>query len=339
MNVILIVPTGIGAAIGGHAGDANPVAKLLAGCCDTLITHPNVLNASDINEKPPNCLYVDGYHLDKFMVGHINLKPVRQNKVLVVTNSPIQKETLYSIQAAHHTLGADIGIMSLDVPLKMIAKIDENGVATGRVEGHREAIEQLSQPEWKRFDVIALHTPIMVDKGFAHKYLTEGGVNPWGGVEAKASRLIAAGLKKMVAHAPLESDTLQGFEEWAGPRMAAEMVSVSYLHCVLKGLHDAPRIVEKISTRPWTPGGLSIDEVDALVVPNIQDTWYMTNMYRKQIPVIIVEENETCLPKHILHDYGPEVDPYVVRVANYLEAAGYLMAMKAGVLSSSVMRD
>ncbi|GAG26483.1 unnamed protein product, partial [marine sediment metagenome] len=53
-NVVMIVPTGIGAEIGGHAGDAAPAARLLAGACDTLITHPNVVNASDINELPEN---------------------------------------------------------------------------------------------------------------------------------------------------------------------------------------------------------------------------------------------------------------------------------------------
>ena len=34
-NAVLLVPTGIGADIGGHAGDATPVAQLLASVCDT----------------------------------------------------------------------------------------------------------------------------------------------------------------------------------------------------------------------------------------------------------------------------------------------------------------
>ena len=59
-NAVLVVPTGIGAEIGGHAGDATPVARLLASVCDTLITHPNVVNASDLNEMPANGLYVEG---------------------------------------------------------------------------------------------------------------------------------------------------------------------------------------------------------------------------------------------------------------------------------------
>ena len=49
MNIVLIVPTGIGCEIGGHAGDANPVARLFGPCCDNLILHPNVVNASDVN--------------------------------------------------------------------------------------------------------------------------------------------------------------------------------------------------------------------------------------------------------------------------------------------------
>ena len=36
-NAVLLVPTGIGAEIGGHAGDATPVAALLASVCDTLV--------------------------------------------------------------------------------------------------------------------------------------------------------------------------------------------------------------------------------------------------------------------------------------------------------------
>ena len=35
-NTVLIVPTGIGAEIGGHSGDAGPVARLLASACDNL---------------------------------------------------------------------------------------------------------------------------------------------------------------------------------------------------------------------------------------------------------------------------------------------------------------
>ena len=76
MNAVMIIPTGIGCEIGGHCGDANAAARLLAACCDTLILHPNVVNASDINEMPENCLYVEGSILDKFLKGQIYLERV-----------------------------------------------------------------------------------------------------------------------------------------------------------------------------------------------------------------------------------------------------------------------
>ena len=49
-NAVLIIPTGIGAEIGGHAGDATAVSRMIAEIVDTLVLHPNVVNASDINE-------------------------------------------------------------------------------------------------------------------------------------------------------------------------------------------------------------------------------------------------------------------------------------------------
>ncbi|KKK55860.1 hypothetical protein LCGC14_3070320 [marine sediment metagenome] len=67
MKGIFIIPTGIGCEIGGHSGDANPSAKLVASVCDKLIIHPNVVNAADINEMTDNMLYVEGSILDRFL--------------------------------------------------------------------------------------------------------------------------------------------------------------------------------------------------------------------------------------------------------------------------------
>lgn len=39
------MPTGVGAAIGGYAGDALPVARALSSVVDCLISHPNVCTA------------------------------------------------------------------------------------------------------------------------------------------------------------------------------------------------------------------------------------------------------------------------------------------------------
>jgi len=47
MNVVMIIPTGIGCEIGGHCGDGNPPARLLGACCDNLVLHPDVVNKAD----------------------------------------------------------------------------------------------------------------------------------------------------------------------------------------------------------------------------------------------------------------------------------------------------
>ena len=99
MNVVFIVPTGIGAEIGGHAGDASPAAKLIASVCDTLISHPNVFNASDINEMPDNALYVEGSMLDRFLEGKIGLKRVFSNSILVAGNAQVRPETNHAVSA------------------------------------------------------------------------------------------------------------------------------------------------------------------------------------------------------------------------------------------------
>ena len=141
MNVVLIVPTGIGAEIGGHAGDANPVAKLIGKCCDKLITHPNVVNASDINEMPDNTLYVEGSILDRFLRGEIRLKEVFYNKILLAVNKPVIPDTINAVNAARMTIGADIEIMELDTELKMTG-FYKNGIASGEVEGWLELCQQ-----------------------------------------------------------------------------------------------------------------------------------------------------------------------------------------------------
>ena len=113
MNVVFIVPTGIGAEIGGHSGDATPAAKLIASVCDTLIVHPNVVNASDINEMTENMLYVEGSILDRFLEGQAGLEEVYNNKILLAVNSPIKTEIINSVSGSRATIGADIDIVKL----------------------------------------------------------------------------------------------------------------------------------------------------------------------------------------------------------------------------------
>ncbi len=317
MNVVFIVPTGIGAEIGGHAGDATPAAKLIASLCDNFITHPNVVNASDINEMPENALYVEGSILDRFLGGEIYLEKVPFNRILLVVNPPATNEIINSVSAARATIGADIEIEELKTPLIMIGR-KRDGIATGDVFGFFELSEQICN---KRFDALAIATEIIVDKDMALDYAQNGGVNPWGGVEAKASRMIADLIDKPVAHSPF-GHTLEDYDDIVDPRMAAEFVSVSYLHCILKGLHKAPRISKT--------KGLCVEDIDCLISPYGCYGRPHFLCESRGIPIIMVEENKTVL--------NYPIPDCVIKARNYLEAAGFVASLKAGISYKSVLR-
>lgn len=326
---VIIVPTGLEAQIGGHAGDANPVAKLIASCCNKLIIHPNVVNASDINEMPENCLYVEGSILDRFLESDHSLLEVKQNKILIVVNSPVREDTINAVSAARVTIGIDAEILELKTPLVMKPQIID-GVATGEVEGYQELARQVNNYD---FDALAIHTPIGVPRNMQLHYYRNGGVNPWGGVEAKASKLIATLIDKPVAHAPLESveyedeELYQIHQTVVDPRMAPEAISFCYLHSVLKGLHKAPRISDYNH-----PNALRNLEVDFMISP--YGCWGRPHIacQKKKIPIIIVKENKCLQNFHEINEFG------VIIVNNYWEAAGLVMCMQAGVHRDSVRR-
>ena len=111
-TALMVIPTGIGASIGGFAGDALPIARTLAVAVDRLIAHPNILNGAALFWPITNALYVEGYGLDKVCRGEWGLQPVRQNRVAVVYDAAIGPELKLRhhqvVQAAKATLGLDI---------------------------------------------------------------------------------------------------------------------------------------------------------------------------------------------------------------------------------------
>ncbi len=321
MNVVFIVPTGIGAEIGGHSGDATPAAKLIASLCNKLFIHPNVVNASDINEMTLNMLYVEGSILDRFLEGQIGLEEVYNNKILLAVNGLVKPETINAVSGARSTIGADIEIVELETPIKMIATMS-NGIASGDIYNIDESIQQVMQYD---FDVLVVNTPIETDEVEIKNYLTtDGGTNIWGGVEAKLSKLMSEKLNRPVIHAPIEnSETFKTFNEIVDPRKAAEMVSTCYLHCCLKGAHIAPKISIKDNAY-WNT------DIDFLVTPiNVVGRPHIACI-KAGIPVIAVLENKT-----VLNDIMP--NNFII-ARNYLEVAGIISAKKASVTIESIKR-
>ncbi len=67
--VVSVIPTGVGCSIGGFAGDAAPITRLLSSAVDYLVTNPNAVNASAFINLGDNVLYVEGYCIDLFCRG------------------------------------------------------------------------------------------------------------------------------------------------------------------------------------------------------------------------------------------------------------------------------
>ena len=160
--------------------------KLLASVCDTLITHPNVVNASDIIEIPDNALYVEGSVICRLLMGTAGLQPTRANRLLVLMDA--HKEPLFnsavvnSVSGARASYGLQAEVLKLEPPMHMAWQEAASGRAGGRVEGLDALLGALdSRP--LDFDAVAITSVIDVPPHFHDDYFRlEGGmVNPWGG--------------------------------------------------------------------------------------------------------------------------------------------------------------
>ena len=342
-NAVLLVPTGIGASIGGHAGDATPVARLLTSVCDTLVTHPNVVNASDINEMPANALYVEGSVVCRLLMGTAGLQPVRANRVLAVVDShpnPLFTElAVNAVNAAHASYGLLCpGVVTLDPPLVMRSEYTGSTRAAGRIEDV-ERLFALLDDRRGEYDAVALSSVISVPFEYHADYFTSNGgmVNPWGGVEAMLTHAVSSRYDVPSAHSPmLESQEVLDLDVGVvDPRMAAEAISMTFFQSVLKGLQRSPRII----TDPEglrEPGVLTARDVSCLVLPQGCLGLPTLAALEQGIPVIEVEENANLMRNDL--SALPWRQGQFHRVANYWEAAGVMAALKAGVNPASVRR-
>jgi len=343
LNAVMLVPTGIGAEIGGHAGDACPAARLLASVCDTLITHPNVVNASDINEMPANCLFVEGSVISDLMMGTCALIPVRANRVLLLIDKhkdrQISSATINAASAARATLGLECpAVVEIDPPLVMRARYSTSGTAVGRVEGLERVCEVLDRYEGQ-YDAVALASVIDVPHEFHTEYFRQEGemVNPWGGVEAMLTHAITKLYGVPAAHSPMfESTEIANLDVGVvDPRMSAEAISACFLHCILKGLHKSPQVTRDRSVFHGS-GVLAAEDVSCVVIPDGCIGLPTLAAMEQDIAVIAVTENKNRMQNRLSE--LPFTPGGLIVVDSYLEAAGVMAAMKAGVSLESLRR-
>ena len=342
-NAVLVIPTGIGAELGGHSGDAGPVARLVAQACDTLITHPNVVNASDINELPRNGLYVEGSVISRFLLGNVGLGRVRSNRVLMVMD---EHEYAFFHEAAINSVSAARAALGMDCPLviKMKDKLLMRSLysRSGRAAGSIEFLERLCEILYRyrdQYDAVALSSVIQLPSHFHSDYFRDDRydmVNPWGGVEAMLTHAVSMLFNVPSAHSPMMSskEILDLDVCIVYPRKSAETVSTTYLHCILKGLHRSPRLIPNAPLH-GSPGLLTVADVSCLIIPDGCIGLPTLAALEQNIPVIAVR-NKNCLG-HSLSEL-PFGRGQLVTVDNYLEAVGVMTALRSGVALDSVRR-
>jgi len=344
-NAVLLVPTGIGALIGGHAGDAAPVSRLLASICDNLITHPNVVNASDINEMTENTLYAEGSVVCRLLMGTIGLQKVRSNRVLTViekhpTDELFVNGAINAVNAARASAGLDCSqILVLDPAMRLIAEYSSSGRAVGKVEKLENLFAQL-RARRAEYDSVAISSIIKIPTRKLHaQYFESKGemINPWGGVEAIFTHTVSSLFDVQSAHSPMIEDQLVSNMDVGvvDARQAAEAISFTYMQCILKGLQRAPRIVTNEHAMHH-PSVITAADISCLVIPDGCIGLPTLAALEQGIPVIAVRENTNIMKNDLTA--LPWATNQLHVVENYLEALGVMAALKSGVAIDTLKR-
>ncbi len=339
-TTVLIVPTGIGASIGGYAGDALPVARAIAQISDRLITHPNVLNGAQLYWPMPNTLYVEGYGLDQFAAGRWGLRPVHQNTIGVVLDQGIEPELrlrhLQVVDAARATLGLAIAdAVITDQPLGVELRTAASGATWGTIQ-HPDsllrAVDKLITHSKVGAIAIVARFPDDEDSEALQSYRHGQGVDPLAGAEAVISHLVVRTFQIPCAHAPALSPL--PLDPDLSPRSAAEELGYTFLPCVLAGLSRAPSLISQTSQASQTPD-IWANQVDAVIIPATAcGGSAVLSLSQTAAQIIAVKDNQTRM------QVSPEqIGVKAIQVQSYLEALGVLVAHRAGVHPAALRPD
>lgn len=288
---VFIVPTGIGAAIGGYAGDASCYARKFSKLAK-LIVNPNVVNAGGFSGINDNMFYVEGYSLDEFFKGNINLQPSVSNRIGIVFDKAIPSDVLNvhinTINAVKTVYGIDI--CGYDVTLKEAGvefNLNSDGVSSGSVKNIETLIASAKKLIANGAEAIAVVCMFDNPEDMNEDYANGEGTDPVGGVEAIISHCMSKALNVPVAHSPAFADYSIS-SEIVNPKSSSEYITPTFLPCVLLGLSSAPKLVNT--------GGIGINNVDFLVMP--YDSLGCVPVFealKKNIPVYVIKENTTAL--------------------------------------------
>lgn len=303
-----IVPTGIGASIGGFAGDASCYARKFAQISN-LIVNPNVVNAGGFSGITDNMFYVEGYSIDEFFKGNINLIQSKNNKIGIIFDNAIPQDVLNihinTFRAVKCVYGVDIlGYEITEQEVGVEFKMENNGISTGFVNNPKTMLEAAKKLLAKGCNAIAIVCLFAEPEDDNPDYANGIGTDPVGGVEAILSHYISKELQIPCAHSPAFID-YQIYPELVDGKAASEYITPTFLPCILLGLSNAPMLSSF--------GGISIDNLDYLVMPyNSLGSTPVFEALKRNIPVLAVKENSTTL------DVTPnKINPSIIVMPSY----------------------
>ena len=338
-NAMLIIPTGIGAEIGGDSGDGNVAARLIGNSVDILFTHPNVVNAADINEMTSNTIYVEGSILNDFIMGNIGIQPVRSNRMLMLydkNDSEVECMAINAASSARVTLGCEIDCLKLnDIP-EYKCYYNENGMAVGDIQYFEKLLDILSKYK-DNYDSFVLHTRMKGEEDILTGYFNGTiQINPWGGAEASITHSLSNLLNINVAHSPMLYDKndifqLQG-NKIVDPVKSPEVMSKTELFCVIKGMFKTPRIVDYTQES----GIYTNRDIHVLITPDRCIGLPLLSALEQGIIVIAVEDNRNMMRNEL--EKLPWKHGQFYKAKNYFEVSGILTALKNGISPNSFER-
>lgn len=305
---VFIVPTGIGASVGGYAGDASVWARRFSEKT-RLIINPNVVNAGGFSGINDRMFYVEGFSLDEFFKGSVNLLPSANNKIGILFDKAIPEDVLNvhinTMNAVKTVYGVDIiGYEITEKPVGVEFSISQDGVSAGSVLNEQTMLDSAKKLIERGAEAIALVCLFDDPEDMNEAYASGEGTDPVGGVEAVLSHYISKELKIPCAHSPAFEDYSIS-SEIVNPKSSSEYITPTFLPCILLGLSQAPKIVNN--------RGISIKDVDFVVMPH--DSLGSTPVFeavKRGIKVYAVKENCTALniTKDKISDRIIEVEDY-----------------------------
>lgn len=330
------MPTGIGASIGGFAGDANPVALKMAKKSDYLITHPNVVNGATLTKISDNTLLVEGYLLDQFFLNKVALRPKIEHKIAVIVDSDISQKEKEIVQNAVNAGRAFYGLDLLDIiwteeavgvqvqsPESMALGDMAQAIEECQIDNMQTIFDACEEAIKKGATALAVMAkiPDPPETNESKNYSEGKGYDPIGLVEAKISHLVAQKFMIPCAHAPiLDPPICEAIlsEAVVHPKASAEYLGFSFLPSVLQCLNHSAGIILLDDELKFKFEERSLKSFDGLIETNFNlksDDIFISDLSNLLVPydscdgipmheaakhnieLISIKENQTILNK------------------------------------------